>query len=112
MDFAQVRRGRARHAGKRLQRRSAAAPAAAARGAARAWGGGVVGGVLTVVLSCAVCEQKFLKANGGADDWKKREAGILALGAIAEGAMGPLGRHLPDLVLFLVRTLEDPKACC
>ncbi|KAI9283036.1 armadillo-type protein [Umbelopsis sp. AD052] len=43
------------------------------------------------------------------EDWKHRECGILALGAAAEGGMDEVAPHLPDLVPYLVRNLNDPK---
>ncbi|CAJ0950774.1 unnamed protein product, partial [Mesorhabditis belari] len=43
-------------------------------------------------------------------EWQVRESGILALGAIAEGCMKGIEPHLPELVPFLVKTLQDRKA--
>ncbi|KAJ3225232.1 hypothetical protein HK099_007150 [Clydaea vesicula] len=40
-------------------------------------------------------------------DWKNREAGILALGAIADGCNG-MNAHLPGVLPVLVKTLKDP----
>ncbi|KAK9728992.1 hypothetical protein K7432_000629 [Basidiobolus ranarum] len=42
-------------------------------------------------------------------EWKHKECGILALGAIAEGCMSGIEPHLPDLVPFLLQSLNDPK---
>jgi len=38
-----------------------------------------------------------------------RESGILALGAIAEGSMSSIAIYLPQLVPWLIQTLNDPK---
>ncbi|OXM78877.1 importin beta-2 subunit [Cryptococcus neoformans Bt63] len=43
-------------------------------------------------------------------EWQQRESGVLALGAIAEGCIAGLEPHLPQLVPFLLRSLEDKKA--
>lgn len=43
-------------------------------------------------------------------DWRVRESGILALGAIAEGCIDGLEPHLPQLVPLLVNALKDEKA--
>eukprot|EP00842_Homolaphlyctis_polyrhiza_P004959 jgi/Hompol1/5464/HPOL_004458-RA len=40
-------------------------------------------------------------------EWTHREAGILCLGAIAEGCMGGMIQHLPQLVPMLAQTLKD-----
>lgn len=42
-------------------------------------------------------------------DWKHRECGILALGAVAEGCMGAVEPHLPSLIPFLITMLTDQK---
>ncbi|KAI7864176.1 armadillo-type protein [Spinellus fusiger] len=42
-------------------------------------------------------------------DWKEREAGILALGAVAEGGMESIASHLPGLISFLLQSLNDTK---
>merc|ERR1740131_637718 len=44
------------------------------------------------------------------DDWEIKESGILALGAIAEGCMGGMIQHLPELIPFLVGCLSNQKA--
>eukprot|EP00898_Chlorokybus_atmophyticus_P008623 jgi/Chlat1/8762/Chrsp90S08112 len=41
--------------------------------------------------------------------WKEREAAVLALGAVAEGCIGGLMPHLPQLMAVLLRLLEDPR---
>lgn len=43
-------------------------------------------------------------------EWVKREAGILALGAIAEGCIDGLQPHLPQIVPWLITSLKDAKA--
>ena len=50
-------------------------------------------------------------------DWRVREAGILALGAIAEGTQSGMAAHLPSLVPHLINSLNDTKPlvrsiCC
>lgn len=44
-------------------------------------------------------------------DWKHREAGILALGAIAEGCYDGMTPHLAGLIPVLVKTLNDTVVC-
>ena len=44
------------------------------------------------------------------NEWEVKESGILALGAIAEGCMGGMIPHLPELVPFLISCLSDKKA--
>jgi len=44
------------------------------------------------------------------DDWEIKESGILALGAIAEGCMGGMIQHLPELIPFLIGCLSNQKA--
>lgn len=51
----------------------------------------------------------LLKERLFSQDWKERESGILALGAIAEGCIGGVQPHLPTLIPLLVNTLGDPK---
>ncbi|KAK3816263.1 MAG: armadillo-type protein [Benniella sp.] len=43
-------------------------------------------------------------------EWKHRECGILALGAVAEGCMSGIEPHLPTLVPYLISTLKDSKS--
>lgn len=45
----------------------------------------------------------------GGQDWRKREAAILALGAVAEGCFDGLAPHLGQLVPYLMRVLSDEK---
>lgn len=63
----------------------------------------------------------YLKERLFHEDWRYRESGILALGAIAEGececvalltsgCIDGLEPHLPQLVLWLVSALSDKKA--
>lgn len=42
--------------------------------------------------------------------WEIKESGILALGAIAEGCMGGMVPHLPELIPYLIGCLGDKKA--
>ncbi|KAH9363586.1 hypothetical protein HPB48_013765 [Haemaphysalis longicornis] len=44
------------------------------------------------------------------EEWQTKEAGILALGCVAEGCMGSMTPHLPQLVPFLMECLNDDKA--
>lgn len=50
-------------------------------------------------------EQKL--SNTSDDDWKDREAAVLAIGAIAEGCIGGLYPHLPEIISFLIPLLDD-----
>ncbi|KAJ1986624.1 hypothetical protein H4R33_003253 [Dimargaris cristalligena] len=43
-------------------------------------------------------------------DWMRKECGILALGAIADGAMAGIESYLPELVPILLEHLNHPKA--
>lgn len=51
----------------------------------------------------------LLKDRLYAAEWVQREAGILALGAVAEGCMSGIEPHLPTLVPMLLGTLRDPQ---
>lgn len=51
----------------------------------------------------------LLKERLFSPDWVQREAGILALGAVAEGAMTGIVPHLPTLIPMLVGTLGDSQ---
>ncbi|PKI85533.1 hypothetical protein MVES_000217 [Malassezia vespertilionis] len=51
----------------------------------------------------------LLKDRLFAEDWVQREAGILALGAVAEGCIGGIEPHLPTLVPMLLNMLRDPQ---
>ncbi|KAG8829917.1 hypothetical protein FRC17_005777 [Serendipita sp. 399] len=50
-----------------------------------------------------------LKEKLWSPDWKQRECGILALGALAEGCIDYMEPHLPTLIPFLVNMLADAK---
>jgi transportin-1 len=50
-----------------------------------------------------------LKEKLWSEDWKQRECGILALGALAEGCIDFMEPHLPTLIPFLVSMLGDKK---
>ncbi len=49
----------------------------------------------------------YLKENLRHQEWPNREAAVLAIGAVAEGCMGAITPHLPDLVPYLVSLLSD-----
>ncbi|WFD03877.1 hypothetical protein MOBT1_002573 [Malassezia obtusa] len=51
----------------------------------------------------------LLKERLFSEDWIQREAGILALGAIAEGCMAGIEPHLPTLVPMLLNMLHDKQ---
>ena len=51
----------------------------------------------------------YLKENLAHSLWPRREAAVLALGAIAEGCMDVVKPHLPELVPFLISLLSDPE---
>uniref|UniRef100_A0A915E4P1 Transportin-1 n=1 Tax=Ditylenchus dipsaci TaxID=166011 RepID=A0A915E4P1_9BILA len=42
--------------------------------------------------------------------WDIKESGILALGAVAEGCMNGMTPHLPELIPYLINSLQDNKA--
>lgn len=42
-------------------------------------------------------------------EWRERESGILALGAIGVGCAQGLEAHLPGLVPYLLQLLHDPQ---
>ncbi|KAJ3369482.1 hypothetical protein GGF31_005192 [Allomyces arbusculus] len=48
-----------------------------------------------------------LQTRLASPEWLQREAGILALGAVAEGAIDGIEPHLPQLVPFLLSSLND-----
>ncbi|TFY79591.1 hypothetical protein EWM64_g4421 [Hericium alpestre] len=50
-----------------------------------------------------------LKGKLWNNDWLQRESAILALGAVAEGCIEAIEPHLPQLIPYLVSTLNDPK---
>ena len=51
----------------------------------------------------------YLKQNLRHEDWLKREAAVLALGAIASGCLDLVEPHLPDLVPYLMSLLDDAQ---
>ncbi|KAI9330187.1 armadillo-type protein [Obelidium mucronatum] len=67
--------------------------------------------VLSHLYTNAILEPllPLLKGYLTSPDWKLREAGVLALGAIAEGCSNGIEPHLSDLVKFLIQCLADPK---
>lgn len=50
-----------------------------------------------------------LKGKLWSEDWLSRESGILALGAMAEGCIDAVEPHLPQLIPYLLSTLNDQK---
>ncbi|KAJ1836451.1 hypothetical protein LPJ63_000239 [Coemansia sp. RSA 2711] len=51
-----------------------------------------------------------LKEELASDDWRVKEAGILALGAIADGCMAGMGPHMPSLLPYLIQWFKHEKA--
>ncbi|KTW31717.1 uncharacterized protein T551_00978 [Pneumocystis jirovecii RU7] len=51
----------------------------------------------------------YLRQNIFSEDWKIREAGVLALGALAEGCFNDMTKFLPELFPYLISLLNDPK---
>ncbi|OAQ93805.1 importin beta-2 subunit [Purpureocillium lilacinum] len=49
----------------------------------------------------------YLSQNLKHSEWPQREAAVLALGAVAEGAMDVVTPHLPELIPYLISLLED-----
>ena len=64
---------------------------------------GVYGTEILPPLLPLLNEQLFSK------EWKQRELGVLALGAIAEGCMSGIEPHLPQLYPFLIQCMSDAK---
>lgn len=52
----------------------------------------------------------YLKDNLRHPKWPRREAAVLALGAIAEGCKDIVAPHLPELVPFLISLLNDEES--
>jgi hypothetical protein len=52
----------------------------------------------------------YLKDNLSSPDWPRREAAVLAVGAIADGCMNVVQPHLPDLTSYLLTVLGDKEA--
>ncbi|KAI1487486.1 armadillo-type protein [Biscogniauxia mediterranea] len=51
----------------------------------------------------------YLTKNLKHDEWAYREAAVLALGAVAEGCLGVVTPHLPELVPYLISLLNDAE---
>ncbi|KAJ2833502.1 hypothetical protein J3B01_004383 [Coemansia erecta] len=51
-----------------------------------------------------------LREELASDDWRVKEAGVLALGAIADGCMSGMGPHMPSLLPYLVQWFKHEKA--
>ncbi|KAI0006925.1 armadillo-type protein [Xylariaceae sp. FL0662B] len=51
----------------------------------------------------------YLTKNLKHEEWPYREAGVLALGAVAEGCIDIVTPHLPELVTYLISLLNDPE---
>ncbi|KAI0021882.1 armadillo-type protein [Xylariomycetidae sp. FL0641] len=51
----------------------------------------------------------YLTRNLKHEDWPYREAAVLALGAVAEGCIGVVTPHLPELVSYLLSLLNDSE---
>ena len=51
----------------------------------------------------------YLKDNLGHSEWPRREAAVLAIGAVADGCMETVQPHLPELVPYLISLLRDPQ---
>ena len=67
--------------------------------------------VLSTVYESRLLEQclPHLKATLSSSDWKEREAGVLALGAIAEGCMAGMIPFLPEIYPGLLSMLRDAQ---
>lgn len=51
----------------------------------------------------------YLKENLRHREWPNREAAVLAIGAVAEGCMGAITPHLPELIPYLLSLLSDDE---
>lgn len=51
----------------------------------------------------------YLRENLSHSLWPKREAAVLALGAIADGCLPVVAPHLPDLMPYLISLLSDEE---
>ncbi|KAK5949596.1 hypothetical protein OHC33_009403 [Knufia fluminis] len=60
------------------------------------------GAVFSIILP-------YLRENLSHSLWPKREAAVLALGAIAEGCLPVVAPHLPELVPYLIQSLNDEE---
>jgi hypothetical protein len=52
----------------------------------------------------------YLKDNLSSPEWPRREAAVLAVGAIADGCMDVVQPHLPELTSYLLTVLGDEQA--
>lgn len=55
------------------------------------------------------CILPYLTTNLKHEEWPRREAAVLALGAVAEGCVTVVTPHLPELVAYLISLLNDPE---
>lgn len=55
------------------------------------------------------CILPYLTTNLKHEEWPRREAAVLALGAVAEGCISVVTPHLPELVTYLLSLLNDPE---
>ncbi|KAL2131332.1 hypothetical protein VTI74DRAFT_5256 [Chaetomium olivicolor] len=55
------------------------------------------------------CILPYLQTNLKHQDWPRREAAVLALGAVAEGCMDVVVPHLPELIPYLISLLDDSE---
>lgn len=51
----------------------------------------------------------YLKETLRHEQWPNREAAVLTLGAVADGCMEAVIKHLPELVPYLISLLADPQ---
>ncbi|KAG5439546.1 hypothetical protein PCANB_002121 [Pneumocystis canis] len=67
--------------------------------------------VLSTVYHSKLLEisMPYLRQNIFSDNWKIKEAGVLALGALAEGCFNDMTKFLPELFPYLISLLNDPK---
>jgi transportin-1 len=52
----------------------------------------------------------YLKNNLSSGEWPRREAAVLAVGAIADGCMNVVQPYIPDLTSYLLTVLGDEQA--
>lgn len=55
------------------------------------------------------CILPYLTTHLKHEEWPRREAAVLALGAVAEGCITVVTPHLPDLVTYLISLLNDQE---
>ncbi|KAI7777409.1 hypothetical protein LA080_003561 [Diaporthe eres] len=55
------------------------------------------------------CILPYLTTHLKHEEWPRREAAVLALGAVAEGCVQVVTPHLPDLVTYLISLLNDQE---